>query len=245
MDFKKILYEQLSKDYSVSINDIESDKNVFAKFSAHPERRIYEWDNALLRICGVNNKFIMTSKDTKLLSVLKNEFKDANGGFIGSIYNLKKINNILSSFNEEIADCHHYYIPKNNIEINKDIKIKWFEKEELLEFYGNKNFKNALEFSKLRPDVIGVCSYENEEITGMAAASCDSKTMWQIGINVNENARGKGVASFLVNTLKEEIIKRGILPFYGTVESHIFSQRIALKCGFSPMWWQTYSMRNS
>lgn len=244
MDFKKILYDQLSKDFSVSVKDIESDKNVFAHFDAHPERRIYEWDNALLRICAVNNKFIMTSKDAKLLSVLKKEFKDVNGGFIGRFDNLKKINGILSSFDEEIADCHHYYIPYNSAEIKKDIQIKWFEKEELFVFFNNENFKNALEFSSLRPDMLGICSYENGEITGMAAASCDSKTMWQIGINVNENVRGKGIASFLVNTLKEEIIKRGILPFYGTVESHIFSQRIALKCGFSPMWWQAYSIRN-
>ncbi len=244
MDFKKILYEQLAKDYSTDIKSIESDKNLFTHFKAHPERRIYEWDDALLKICSVNNKFIMTSCNENLLSLLEKEFKDENGGFIGRYDNLKRINKILSSFGEEIADCHHYYIPQKKVEIKKDIKIKWFEKEELYLFENNENFKNALEFSKLRPDMLGVCSYENGEITGMAAASCDSNTMWQIGINVNKNSRKCGMGAYLVNELKEEIIKRGILPFYGTVESHISSQKIALKCGFMPMWWQAYSMRN-
>ena len=241
MNFKKILYEQLSKDYCTSIKDIESDKNLFTHFTAHRERRIYEWDDALLKICAVNNKFIMSSSDENLLFILEKEFKDENAGFIGRYDNLKRINKILLEFNEEISDCHHYYIPCSNVVIEKDIKIKWFEKEALFEFYNNENFKNALEFSTLRPDMLAVCSCENGEITGMAAASCDSKTMWQIGINVNENARGKGIGAYLVNLLKDEIIKRGILPFYGTVESHIFSQRIALKCGFTPMWWQLYT----
>lgn len=244
MDYKEILYEQLAKDYSTDIKSIESDKNLFTVFKEHPDRRIYEWDDALLRICSVNNKFIMSSKDEKLLSLLEKEFKYENAGFIGRYDNLKKINKILSSFGEEIADCHHYYIPYNSAEIKKDIQIKWFEKEELFVFLSNENFKNALEFSSLRPDMLGICSYENGEITGMAAASCDSKTMWQIGININKNSRNKGVGAYLVNMLKDEIIKRGVLPFYGTVESHISSQRIALKCGFLPMWWQAYSVRN-
>ena len=68
----------------------------------------------------------------------------------------------------------------------------------------------------------------------MAGASEDSKIMWQIGINVLEDEKGKGIASFIVQALKNEILNRGKVPFYGTVESHIISQKVALKSGFYP-----------
>ena len=65
--------------------------------------------------------------------------------------------------------------------------------------------------------------------------------MWQIGINVNNSYRGKGIGAYLTNELKKEIIKKGVLPFYGTVESHISSQKIALRAGFTPAFYQMYT----
>ena len=69
----------------------------------------------------------------------------------------------------------------------------------------------------------------------MAGASEDSDIMWQIGVNVLKEAKGKGVATTIVKALKNEILKRGKVPFYGTVESHIISQKVALKSGFYPV----------
>ena len=70
----------------------------------------------------------------------------------------------------------------------------------------------------------------------MAGASCDRPTMWQIGINVEPEARGTGVGTMLVALLKNEILSRGVLPFYGTSASHLASQRVALGAGFVPAW---------
>jgi predicted GNAT family acetyltransferase len=84
--------------------------------------------------------------------------------------------------------------------------------------------------------VLGVAALRKGEIVGMAGASADSPTMWQIGINVEPACRGEGLASLLVTLLKNEILKRGVLPFYGTALSHIASQRTALVAGFLPAW---------
>ena len=84
--------------------------------------------------------------------------------------------------------------------------------------------------------MLGVAALRGGRILGMAGASADSPTMWQIGINVEPEARGEGVASMLVGLLKNEILKSGILPFYGTAASHIASQRTALAAGFLPAW---------
>ena len=40
----------------------------------------------------------------------------------------------------------------------------------------------------------------------------------------------------VVTLLKNEILRRGILPYYGTSMSHLASQRLALAAGFVPAW---------
>ena len=64
------------------------------------------------------------------------------------------------------------------------------------------------------------------------------KPFW--GRGYMPEAEGLGIGSMLVAVLKNEILKRGKLPFYGTSMSHIASQRVALGAGFVPMWAELY-----
>lgn len=93
--------------------------------------------------------------------------------------------------------------------------------------------------------MLGVGAFRDGKILGMAGASADSPIMWQIGINVMPEAEGLGIAKMLVKLLKNEIIRRGILPFYGTAISHLASQSVALGSGFHPAWIELAAMRAS
>lgn len=114
--------------------------------------------------------------------------------------------------------------------------IVWYRGEEIEQFRGDSRFDKAYTFDEKAPDVIGVGAWKNGEICGMAGASADSPTMWQIGINVLPEARRQGVATMLVSLLKKQILAEGKLPYYGTAFSHIASQKVALHSGFSPVW---------
>lgn len=118
--------------------------------------------------------------------------------------------------------------------------IRIFEGEELEPFRGDERFGEAFLFHELPKDEIGVGAYRDGVLLGMAGATSDSDSMWQIGINVMPEAEGLGIGSMLVAVLKNEILKRGKLPFYGTSMSHIASQRVALGAGFVPMWAELY-----
>ena len=85
--------------------------------------------------------------------------------------------------------------------------------------------------------------FDQEAMAGMAGASEDGAYLWQIGINVVPECAGKGLAAELVRSLKNEIIRRGKVPFYGTSESHTISQTVALKAGFVPAWTEIYVCR--
>jgi hypothetical protein len=69
--------------------------------------------------------------------------------------------------------------------------------------------------------------------------------MWQIGININPESRERGIGKMLVTLLKNEVLKRGILPYYGTSLSHIASQKVALGSGFLPAWAELVTCRIS
>ena len=101
MNYNEILEKQLCLDFNTNIYDLRSAKNLFTLNKRLAGRRLYEWDDCILKIGAVNNKFIMTSDNQSLLNTLKEEFKDANAGFIGRFDNLSKINKILAPFGHE------------------------------------------------------------------------------------------------------------------------------------------------
>ena len=48
--------------------------------------------------------------------------------------------------------------------------------------------------------------------------------------------RGRGLAAALVTLLKNEVLRRGRIPFYGLSAANIASQRVARRSGFYPGW---------
>lgn len=69
-----------------------------------------------------------------------------------------------------------------------------------------------------------------------AGASADSPSFGQIGINVNKNFEGRHIATGLVSMLKADILKKEIVPYYGTSFSNLASQHVAAKAGFEVSW---------
>ncbi len=65
--------------------------------------------------------------------------------------------------------------------------------------------------------MLAVDALEENHIMGMAGASSDGETLWKIGIDVLPEYRGMGIGTNLVGLLKNEILKRGKILLYGTV----------------------------
>lgn len=123
----------------------------------------------------------------------------------------------------------------------------WYNQEEILRFKDNNQFTSAISFWQGHPDVLAVAALKEEyqgegktfnqsHLAGMAGTSLDGEYLWQIGINVDKDCAGRGLAHQLVRVLKEDVLRRGKVPFYGTSESHTISQTVGLKAGFVPAW---------
>ena len=244
MDYRKILYEQLARDFSVPEEALGRAGNRFVRRQYTEGRRVYRSDRCLLKLLSVDGTGVFSSESDALLEWCRRQF-DGYAAWLGEAGNLIRLDARLREYGHRLADAHHYYIPDRHADslvLPEVCDVRWFERDELEQFRGDDRFSEALAFSETAPDMLLIVGYDRDgALLGCAGASADSPTMWQIGIRVEERARGRGIASYLVWRLKTEVLRRGYMPFYGTAESHIESQKVAYRCGFLPAWWEGYS----
>lgn len=233
----QIFYKQLAIDFCCTPEDVEDAKNHFTEHQFLDGRRTYqEKEDCYLKLAVVNGKLLFSGK-RDIVDWCRQQYRDTGGEWFFEPKNLHRLNERFSQDGYQIIFAHPFFLPANTEELDSGgCEIRWYGADDIEQFRGDSRYKNAYGFCETAPDVIGAAAFTGGDIVGMAGASCDSPTMWQIGIDVDKNARQHGIGKMLVSRLKNEILKRGILPFYGTGMSHFASQKVALGAGFTPAW---------
>lgn len=235
------LEKQLSVDYDCSIQDIHSEDNIYRILKVNQGARPIGNSDTLLKIAVYKEKMLVMAK-LPLLEWCKGMFGNKKGTWFSEPENLIMLNDKLKEYGQRLADTHHHYIPaQKSFPVERRFQTKWYEKDEIEIFRGDNRFWEALLFDENTPDMLAVCAMDDDCILGMASATRDSDLLWQIGVNVTKEGTGKGVGSYVTALLKEELLKRGIVPTYATVESHIKSQKVAFQSGFIPAFYEIFS----
>ena len=89
--------------------------------------------------------------------------------------------------------------------------------EGIRSLYGLNGFENALAFDEdgATPTKAVCIARRGQKIVGAAGAAGSAvKDLWEAGVDVQEGYRDAGLGSCLVSRLTEELLARGILPFY-------------------------------
>lgn len=226
----------LALDYNCLPEDFDKNENILTAPSGSFGRNYCEYNRFFRMVTFGNNCVICADK---LIHPFLREFiKSGEGHRLFEQNALFSLQAELTHHGFELGGSHHYFLPQNMVELSGEFRLKWlFDKSDFKEFYGDKRFPNALceHYSETRPDRIVVLAYNGDNIMGMAGCSEDAPSWLQIGVDVIPEYRGRGVGTFLVNSLKNEILRRGEIPFYGTAVANIHSQNIAVKCGFKPI----------
>lgn len=233
-----IASEQLAIECNCYSGNFDNSNNIITTPAFSDKRRKF-FDKPFFFKMATMGKNAVISADERLHEWLYIYIKNKSGHWLFEHTNLREIDKNLSLYGKQLFQTHHMFLPIGSAKtINLDVEIKWFEQEDIHQFYNDKRFSNAYceKFFPERPDVLGIAAIENGKIIGMAGCSADTPFLWQIGIDIDEEYRSKGIGSYLVNTLKNEIISRGKIPYYGTSLSNLHSWNIALNCGFVPSW---------
>ena len=233
----EILCRQLAADYCCAPEEVLSGRNCFARYRPLPGRRRFrEREECFLKIAAVNGKLLFAGRED-IVAWCAGRYSDCGSEWFFEAETLYGLDERLRADGRQIDMVHPFFLaekPTDCAPTNYSLRVYLGDEIEL--FRGDERYSEAFSFCPESPDMLGVAALKDGEIVGMAGASADSPTMWQIGINVEPAHRGEGVGTLLVTRLKNEILRRGILPFYGTAMSHIASQRVALASGFLPAW---------
>ena len=150
---------------------------------------------------------------------------------------LQKLDEMLAHYNHKVCFMAEYFLPDVNClqPLDCNYEIKFMEKGQFDHLY-LPQWSNAISTSRPHLDMLVAAAFAGDKIIGMAGASADCETMWQIGIDVLPSHRRQGVASALTSRLALEIISRGKVPFYCAAWCNIKSVRNAIRSGFRPRW---------
>jgi len=192
----------------------------------------------ILKIAVVNGKLLFTGRED-VIARCQELYADANAPWFMEAGNLAALNRELSTFGAQIRHARPFFTADVSASVDTHgLTIQRYTQETIGQFRDDDRFGEAYGFCETAPDMLGVAAIRDGQILGMAGASADSPHLWQIGINVLPEARGQGIAAMLVALIRNDVLAQGRLPYYGTSISHLESQRVALRAGFLPSWFE-------
>jgi len=234
---------QIALDLSCAAEDFTKEANILVIPQKLPGQRPLIAGTFFFRMATFGQGAVIAA-DEKIHGFLREYMEGKTGHWLFEEPHQRNIDAELAKHGKCLWHTSHFFLPDMHIKpMEAPFSVRWFERADMASLYQDDRFHNALSYSlqAKRPDMLAVASYENGEITGMAGASADCEALWQIGIDVLEEHRGKGLGTVLVTLLKNELLRRGQIPYYGTTQSNLYSQNIAVNCGFYPAWVEAYS----
>jgi len=231
------LYDLLAIDYNCSPQDFLREENVLTESAVNKGGRIYSGEKKFFGAVTLGGNAVVTA-DKALHPFLKEYIKEYYGYHLFELPQLFEINCELEKYGFTLKPSFHMQLPCSDASPKCSHPVKWYFDREIDRFYGDGRFTHAICGMYLEncPDRIAVVALDGDDIMGMAGCSEDAPNWFQIGVDVCPQYRGRGVATYLVTLIKNEIIRRGGNPFYNSAAGNYRSMQTALSCGFKPTW---------
>ena len=238
-----ILAAQLADDFCCTVGDVERREPVFSILERREGQRRYKPEGDLFKAAVVDGKLLIAGSQA-MAAWCRARYAHGNPAWFMEMSTLRELDARLHEDGLCVGSAHPFFLPARPVSPDASgYTVTWYEQADIEQFRGDPRFPESYAFNALAPDVLGVSITADGAIAAMAGASRDSARMWQIGVDVQPPMRGKGLGSLVVSLLRNEIERRGALPFYGTSMSHMVSQKTALRAGFSPAWTELYAQR--
>ena len=228
-----IVQYQLAIDLNCTIDDLNGEKDsiIFIEAKENRGRRPFRRNVSHFDILSMG-KSIVVSATPERLSIAKTQMQGKDRDIV---FSLPFIRGLTLHYLPDLKIIKPILPPVN-------FSFELVEQDEVFKLFEIEGFDNAIIYDTNfpRPTVLVMIAKQDGKIIGMAGASNDCAKMWQIGIDVLHEYRNFELATYLVNSLTFEILKRGYVPYYSTVSSNIASQRVAHRAGYYPAWVSDY-----
>ena len=232
----RIAMEQSACDLCADVADFEKEENVIV-FS--------EKNEGARRYLKLPFSCQLVSYGSNTVASVSREFYDLTKEYIDKYPvehqfetpNLHVLNDALERNGQRICFMAEYFLPDVDMlrALDCQYELRVLGPEDFCGLY-IPEWSNALYESRKHLDVLGIGAYDGDKLIGLAGASADCDSMWQIGVDVLPAYRRQGIASAMTSRLAVEILARGKVPFYCAAWCNVKSVRNAIKSGFRPAW---------
>lgn len=233
----KIAAEQSAIDLNCRPEDFFALETRYAVSEKNRGARTYLDLPFELNFCSYGANVVVSGKEEVLAAVKPIVEKTASHYRLFETPNMRLADEAVQRFGCKICFMAEYFLPDANrlSALPCDYEIRVLEPIDFSGLYGE-TWSNALCSERKQHDALACGAYDGEKLVGLAGASADSDTMWQIGVDVLPEYRRRGIASALTSRLALACFERGKVPFYCAAWSNLRSVRNALKSGFRPAW---------
>lgn len=228
--------QQSAIDCNCKPEDFLQKENIVTLSRKHPAARAYL---PLPFACD------LVSYGNNIVAQVRKDLKDTVKDFINTYPtehcfetpNMQILEQKLAPYDLQICFMAEYFLPDlTKLEPHScKYEIRLLHPQDFQSLY-LPQWSNALCADRKEKDVLCVGAYDGDALIGLAGASADCETMYQIGIDVLPEYRRQGIAAALTSRLTEEILALGKVPFYCAAWSNIRSVRNAITCGYRPAW---------
>ena len=236
----KIAVEQSAADLCASASDFLKEENVIVISKKTQKARRYLKLPFSCQLVSYGNN-VVASVSSEFRGIVETYINKYPTEHLFETPNLHVLNDALMEKGQKICFMAEYFLPDvdalSAIDLERTLpyEIRILTQEDFSPLY-TPDWSNALCEARKQLDVLGVGAYDGEKLIGLAGASADCDSMWQIGVDVLSEYRRQGIASAITNRLAKEILKRGKVPFYCAAWCNVKSVRNAVKSGFLPAW---------
>ncbi|MCI8799819.1 MAG: GNAT family N-acetyltransferase [Lachnospiraceae bacterium] len=235
-EIMRIAMQQSAFDINASVTDFVQEQNVIVESVIGAMAKKYYKEPVACNL---------VSYGSNIVASVREEYREIVEAYIGKFEfchcfetpNMHWLDEEMSKMGQKVCFMAEYFLPDRNrlSRISCDYELKIFTHDDFDELY-LPEWGNALCADRKELDVLGIGACDNGKLIGLAGASADCDSMWQIGVDVLPEYRRKGVASSLISNLAFEILQRDKVPFYCCAWSNIRSAKSAIKSGFMPAW---------
>ena len=235
-DILRISLKQSAYDCNCTPEDFLRDTHVLTESIAHPNARKYIPLPLECDMVSYGNN-IVAQTSPRLKDVVSQYIHTYPTEHAFETPNLHALDQVLEPFGLKVCFMAEYFLPDMDrlTALPCAYELRVLHPDDFADLYTDQ-WSNALCSQRKHLDVLAVGAFDKDTLVGLAGCSADCDTMYQIGVDVLQEYRRKGVAAALTSRLALEILALGKVPFYCAAWCNLKSVRNAYKCGFHPAW---------
>ena len=228
-DILQTTMHQLAKNLNCNISDLQGTGNKTVVLTSS------EPYNFCHLVCFRNN--LVVSVDEQIKGFMDMFISDKEG--YRCLENISPLAIELAKHNKAIG-LYEAFVPDISVDrrVNPNFDVVVYWGDDISKLYDDKRFGMALGYATEgeKADAVAVAGYINNQIIGVAGASKDYDTMWQMGYDVVQEHRNKGVATILAKIITDLILQKGIVPYSTLAWSNIASKNTLINIGYKSVW---------